>query len=220
MKYQVLMNDFRSDAVPDFLYAIVNTEFKIGSDGKPEASKHSFPYYLKNDQCPDQLFLVCEKSDENLGFDYYKLGSAHIISDTFLELVKALKMNTFISKKLTAVSTDNTILRTDLNYVYFIISENFVDEELSKLEEDRFGNTIPHILCLNDNAAKYDIFTIEKTLLSGYIFLSESAAAKISDNGSFAGIKIIEIENAFRTHCIDYNYSIELSRKPIKRKIP
>ncbi len=220
MKYYVLMNNFLTAATPEFIYGVIDTERRVKVNGVLEGSKKSFPYYLKDTQCPDQLFLLCEKTHDELSFDYYKLGSAHIISDRFFNLLKSLKSSKYLAKKLTAVSIENdATIRSDLNYVYFIDDINFIDEELSKLEDDKFGNIIPHTLAINSHASKYDFFSINKTLLSGYIFLTELTATKIS-NAPLDGIKIVDLKDAFKHHCADYHYDIELSRKPTKKKLP
>lgn len=220
MKYDVLMNDFQSPLVPEFLYGIIDTQKRLDANGELQGSPYSFPYYLKDDRCPAHLLLICEASDENLSFDYYKIGMGHIVSDKFLQVINALNCSQYISKKLIAIYAKEDIpIRSDLNYIYFLNNELLIDEASSKLEEDKFGNLIPHTLSLNGNASSYDVFTINKTLLSGYLILSNVAKDVISKS-SLEGIKTITLDNAFKHHCNDYHYDLELSRKPQKKRIP
>lgn len=216
----MLMSDFQSNSVPEFLYGIIDTQKRINSKGELQGSTHSFPYYLKDSQCPEQLFLLCENDDEKLGFDYYKFGMGHIVSEKFFGIIRNLNCSNYIAKKLTAlVAKNDRIIRSDLHYIYFPHHESFIDEATSKLEEDKFGNLIPNTLILNANASLYDVFTINKTLLAGYIFLSEHSGNLIS-KAALNGIKIVELENAFKHHCKDYHYDVELSKKAVKKKLP
>ncbi|MBD2823004.1 hypothetical protein ID852_20575, partial [Xenorhabdus sp. 42] len=178
------------------------------------------PYYMKDPECPSKLFLLCGRNAGALKFNYYKDGHGHIMSDSFLELLESFRITDFFHKKLLATSIkDGKIIRDDFNYIYLTQKDNFLDLEKSELEEDRFGSLMPHKLAFNETALNYDVFSIDRTLLSGYIFLSEIAAEKI-ENKKIAGLKLIKLDNAFREYDIDYGYDIENSRKRIKRKLP
>lgn len=214
------MNDFEADSVPEFLYGVIDTEKRLSSTGDLQGSPYSFPYYLKSDECPEQLLLICEHTEASLHFDYYKMGMGHLASDKLLGLINNLRCSKYISKKLIALNVKgDQPIRLDLNYIYFLNNESLIDEDASKFEEDKFGNLMPHSLNLNNDASAYDIFTINKTLLSGYMILSSVAADMILES-SLAGVKIVALEDAFKHHCEDYHYDIELSKKPKKRKIP
>lgn len=220
MNNYVLMNDYQSKSTPAFLRGIIDTHKRMNPEGELQGSPYSFPYYLKDPQCPDQLLLICEDTDEKLDFDYYKFGMGHIVSDELIAAIKGLNCSKYICKKLIAVSAkSDTVIRSDLNLLYFLNDVSFINENGSKLEEDKFGNQIPHLLTLSNNASTYDIFTINKTLLAGYLFLSEPASRLISQR-AFAAIKIVSLEDAFKHHCRDHHYDVDLSKKPTRKKLP
>jgi hypothetical protein len=220
MNTYVLMSNFQSNSVPPFLYGVIDTQKRPKKNGELPGSPHSFPYYLKDEACPEQLLLLCENENQNLDFDYYKFGMGHIISDKFFDIIKNTNSSEYFFRKLIAIRAENdAIIRSDFNYVYFPNNQQFIDDAASTLVEDKFGNVVPQSLVLNSNITTYDIFTIHKTLLSGYLFLSPRAADLISGE-SLNGIKIVDLNNAFKHHCADYHYDIELSKKPTKKKLP
>ncbi len=220
MNYYVLMNDYKSPSIPRYLHAIIDIKKQVNDKWNYEGSKYSFPYYMKDPECPDELFLLCNKNIGALKFNYYKHGRAHIMSDYLLEFLKSFTTGNFICKKLLATSIkDGRVIRDDINYVHFTNKEYFLDLEKSELEEDRFGGIIPHKLVFNENVLDYDVFSINKTLLSGYIFLSEIATEKFKEKG-IKGLKLVNLDEAFKEYSIDYRYDIESSKKRVKRKLP
>ncbi|WP_422615367.1 Imm43 family immunity protein [Photorhabdus luminescens] len=48
------------------------------------------------------------------------------------------------------------------------------------MEKDKYGSLIPHKLSFHNESLNYDIFSIRTTLLSGFIFISEKVANKLS----------------------------------------
>ncbi|PHM55865.1 Imm43 family immunity protein [Xenorhabdus sp. KK7.4] len=220
MNYYVLMNDYKSSLIPRYLHAIVDTNKQVNENWDYEGSKHSFPYYMKDPKCPNELFLLCGQNIGALKFNYYKDGHGHIMSDSFLELLTSFRITDFFHRKLLATAINNgEIIRNDMNYMYLTQKDNLLDLEKSELEEDRFGSLMPHKLVFNENVLNYDVFSIDRTLLSGYIFLSEIAAEKLKKE-RIAGLKLIKSDDAFKEYDIDYGYDIGSSRKRVKRKLP
>lgn len=185
MTYYVIMNDYASSVMPKYLHAIVDVKKQVNEDWEYEGSEYSFPYYLTDASCPDGLFLLCNKSIGSLKFDYYNHSRAHIFSDVFKNLIYNKRSIHYISKKLSAISIkDGSVLRNDLNYVYFPCGNELLDLNLSELEEDRFGDLIPHKLVFSPLASNYDVFSIRKSLLGGYIFVSDNLASEIKSKKS------------------------------------
>ncbi|MCW7550941.1 Imm43 family immunity protein [Photorhabdus sp. APURE] len=219
MNYYILMNDYTSSIMPRYLHAIVDTKKQVNNNWDYNGSEYSFPYYMKEPECPNQLFLLCNKDIGALKFNYYNHGASHIASDNFIDLFSDLKICEVISKKLIATSIkDGNTLRDDFNYMYFIGDDTFLDSNRSELEEDRLGSLIPHKLTIN-NPYCIDVFTLRSTLLADFLFLSEYAA-EILVKKKVSGVKIIKLDDAFKNYCIDYGYDIERKRKKIKKKLP
>ncbi|MDC9623800.1 Imm43 family immunity protein [Xenorhabdus sp. XENO-7] len=220
MNYYMLMNDYKSSLIPRYLHAIVDIKKQVNENWDYEGSDYSFPYDMEQPDCPEQLFLLCNRNIGALKFNYYRYSRAHIMSDSFFEFLKSFRMSDFFCKKLLATSIkDGEIIRDDLNYMYFTNNNDFLDLDKSKLEEDRYRGVIPHKLVFNEKVLNYDIFSITGTLLSGHIFLSEMAAEKFFKK-KIAGLKLIKLDNSFKEYCLDYGYDIELNRKRVKKKLP
>ncbi|MCC8381408.1 Imm43 family immunity protein [Xenorhabdus sp. PB30.3] len=219
MNYYVLMNDYKSSLIPRYLHALVDTKKQVNENWDYEGSDYSFPYYMKNSECPNSLFLLCNRNAGALKFNYYFHGSGHIASDKFIDLFSGLKTSKIISKRLIATSIkDGSIIRDDLNYLYFIGSDDFLDLKNSELEEDRSGSLMPHKLTIN-NPSNIDAFTIQSTLLADFLILSEPAVERLLKM-KISGLKIVHIDEAFKNYCLDYGYDIGSSRKRVKRKLP
>ncbi|MDG0803642.1 Imm43 family immunity protein [Pectobacterium polaris] len=216
--YYVLMNDYSSSLIPKYLHALVDTEKQVSDNWEYEGSKYSFPNYILDDSCPDDLFLLCRRNIGALKFNYYNHGMGHIMSDAFFEKINGFNTSRFVAKNITAVSIkDGATLRSDLKYVYFIGDNELIDTSGSKLEEDRRGNLVPYDLKFNGGVDKYDIFSISKTLLHHFLFVSESVADLAS---KIKGIKVIPMDKALDNYCIDYRYDLLGNKKITKRKLP
>ncbi|CDG96433.1 Imm43 family immunity protein [Xenorhabdus bovienii] len=219
MNYYVLMNDYKSSLIPRYLHALVDTKKQVNENWDYEGSDYSFPYYMKELECPDSLFLLCNRNVGALNFNYYFHGSGHIASNKFIDLFNDLKTCEIISKNLIATSIkDGSVIRDDFNYLYFIGNDDFLDLNNSELEEDRSGSLMPHKLIIN-NPSNIDVFTIRSTLLADFLIFSESAVEKFLKM-KISGVKIVPLDEAFKNYCLDYGYDIGSSRKRVKRKLP
>ncbi|MDE8744661.1 Imm43 family immunity protein [Pectobacterium polaris] len=216
--YYVLMNDYSSSLIPRYLHALIDTKKQVNEKWEYEGSKHSFPYYIKDVNCPDDLFLLCRNNIGALKFSFYHHGVAQIVSNELFDIINNAKASNFHSRKLIATSIkDGGVLRSDLRYIYFSGEEQLIDFSKSKLEEDRIGSLVPYDLIFHDSAFDYDIFSINKTLLAGFLFVSESVADLAS---KIKGIKVIPIDKALDNYCIDYKYDLEGNKKRVRKKLP
>ena len=216
--YYVLMNDYESSLIPRYLNGIIDSVKQVSDTWDYESSKYSFPYDMRKDDCPDKLFLLCKGNVGALKLSFYHHGVAQIVSGEISRLIKNIKTSTHYFRELVATSIkDGHVLRDDMAYYYFSGQEGFIDFSRSKLEEDKLGNLIPHNLVLFDKTQDYDIFSINETLLAGFLFVSESVAECFSN---VKGIKVVSIDDALEHYCIDYKYDIESNRKVKKRKLP
>ncbi|WP_246871314.1 Imm43 family immunity protein [Dickeya zeae] len=216
--YYILMNDYSSSLIPRYLNAIVDTRKQVNESWDYESAKNSFPYYMKDSSCPDDLFLLCRNNIGALKFSFYHHGVSQIISNEFLNIIKNIKASRYYSRRLVATSIkDGSVLRDDLSYIYFSGEEKFIDFSNSKLEEDKFGNLIPYDFVFHDSVSDYDVFSVNDTLLAGFLFVSESMANLVS---KVKGIKIVPLDKALDDYCIDYKYDLESNRKPIRKKLP
>lgn len=216
--YYVLMNDYGSSLVPRYLQAIIDTVKQVNEKWEYEGSKYSFPYFMKERECPENLFLLCRSTIGKLSFSFYHHGVAQILSDDFSELIESSRKSKHYSRNMTATSIkDGEVLRDDLRYYHFSGEEGFIDFSKSKIEEDKIGNLIPYNLVFNDNSLNYDVFSINDTLLAGFLFVSESIAELSS---KIKGVKVVPLDKALEVYCVDYKYDLDSNRKKIKKKLP
>ncbi|MCW7764664.1 Imm43 family immunity protein [Photorhabdus luminescens] len=146
-----------------------------------EGSRYNMPYYLLDTECPNTLYLLCNKNIGKLGFNYYQHNMAHILSDRFFDIINEFKLSVHVLKKLIATSIkDGETINSSLNYLFFTDKALFLNEKNSILEKDKDGNLIPHKLSFHNESLNYDIFSIRTTLLAGFIFISEKVDNKLS----------------------------------------
>ncbi|WP_420875370.1 Imm43 family immunity protein, partial [Photorhabdus aegyptia] len=65
---------------------------QVNNNWDYNGSEYSFPYYMKEPECPNKLFLLCNKNIGSLRFNYYNHGANHIVSDNFIDLFSNLKI--------------------------------------------------------------------------------------------------------------------------------
>lgn len=216
--YYVLMNDYGSSLIPRYLNGIIDSVKQVSDTWDYENSKYSFPYDMRKKDCPDKLFLLCKGNVGALKFPFYHHGVAQIVSGEISKLIKTKKTSYHYSRELVATSIkDGHILRDDMGYYYFSGQEGFIDFSRSKLDEDKLGSLIPYSLVLFDKAQDYDIFSINETLLAGFLFVSGSVVDYFYN---VKGIKVVSINDALEHYCIDYKYDIESNRKAKKKTLP
>ncbi|WP_225816813.1 Imm43 family immunity protein [Photorhabdus antumapuensis] len=104
MNYYVLMSVYNSSLMPRYLHAIVDTEKQINEKWDYEGSRHNIPDYLLDTECPNTLYLLCNKNIGKLGFNYYQHNMAHILSDRFLDIINEFKLSVHVLKKLISTS--------------------------------------------------------------------------------------------------------------------
>lgn len=214
----VLMNDYNSSLVPRYLNGIIDSRKQISDKWEYESSKYSFPYDMKGSECPGKLFLLCKGNIGSLAFSFYHHGVAQIVSSDVSDFIKSKTASHHYSRSLAATSIkDGHILRDNLHYYYFSGKDKFIDFSQSSLEEDKVGNLIPHNLVLFDKCQDYDLFTIDETLLAGFLFVSESSAEYFRN---IKGIKVVAVQDALKHYCIDYKYDITNNRKMVRKKLP
>lgn len=219
MSYYVMMNDFDSSLMPRNLQAIIDDKKQNNENWSYEASRHSFPYYIENQSCPENIFLLCDKNVGALKFHYYKKDYGHLMSRELFALISEFKCSDFYHRSITATSIkDGAIIRDYLKYLYFK-GDDLLDEKKSRLEEDKFGDYIPHDIVFNPNVKEYDIFSIRETLLGGFIFVKEDVKNSIENKG-LKGIKFVMLKDAMGVYSKDYFYEFELNRKKTIRKLP
>lgn len=219
MCYYVIMNDFKSTLMPRNLQGIVDEKLKIDVNWEVEGSDFSFPYRIKDDACPEHIFLLCNKDVGALKFDYYKKDFGHLIDKSLFSIFENYNHNVFFDRDITPVSIGNgQILRDDFKYVYFS-GDNVIDEEKSILEEDKFGDIIPFKIEFKDDALAYDILSFSDTLLGGFIIIKQEVKEAI-EKKRFRGLKFVRLENALDVFCEDYFYEIDSNRKRKRNKLP
>ncbi|MFC6119467.1 Imm43 family immunity protein [Citrobacter bitternis] len=178
------MNDFKSTLMPRNLQGIVDEKLKIDVNWEVEGSDFSFPYRIKDNACPEHIFLLCNKDVGALKFDYYKKDFGHLIDKSLFSIFENYNHNVFFDRDITPVSIGNgQILRDDFKYVYFP-GDNVIDEEKSILEEDKFGDIIPFKIEFKDDALAYDILSFSDTLLGGFIIIKQEVKEAIEKKGS------------------------------------
>ncbi|AWK40320.1 hypothetical protein AA106_21020 [Photorhabdus laumondii subsp. laumondii] len=220
MNYYVLMNDYNSSLMPRYLHAIVDTENQINEKWDYEGSRHDIPYYLLDKECPNTLYLLCNKNIGKLWFNYYQHNMAHILSDRFFDIINEFKLSDHVLKKLIATSIkDGKTINNSLNYLFFTDKELFLNEKYSILEKDKYGNLIPHKLSFHNESLNYDIFSIRTTLLAGFIFISEKVANRLIKE-NIKRIKLIKLDEVLNHYCVDFKYDIKANVKKGKIKLP
>lgn len=216
--YYAIMNDFKSSLMPKYLHALIDDKQQVNSTWEYDSSAHSYPEYLADPECPESIYLLCRKDVGALRFSYYNHGMGHIISDAVYNLFDRFNKSGFYSRKLVATSIGNgEVLRSDLSYIYFGGTEELIDINASKIEEDKRGRKIPYNLSFNEKARGYDIFTIRETVLSGFLFVSSVVASELE---SVKGIKLVPQDKVLMNYCSDYGYDIEENKKRPNRKLP
>lgn len=216
--FYLMMNDYNSSVIPRYLHALIDYRKQINCDWDYESSDQSFPEFMLDGSCPDSLFLLCRKGAGALKFDYYKHGAGHIVSNKLFDVIKKLKMSHYIVKKLVATSIkDGAIIRDDLNYIYFVGGERFINVDSSSLEEDKRGNIIPGNLVFNSTANEYDVLSIIKTLFHNFIFVNEVGLGSLKN---FKGIKFVPTGDALNEYCKDYRYDLQGNKKLKKIILP
>ncbi|MEN0627589.1 Imm43 family immunity protein [Phytobacter ursingii] len=219
MCYYVIMNDFKSTLIPRNLQGIVDEKLKIDENWEVEGSDFSFPYRIKDDACPEHIFLLCNKDVGALKFDYYKKDFGHLIDKSLFSIFENYNHNVFFDRDITPVSIGNgQILCDDFKYVYFP-GDNVIDKEKSILEEDKFGDIIPFKIEFKDDALAYDILSFSDTLLGGFIIIKQEVKEAI-EKKRFRGLKFVRLENALDVFCEDYFYEIDSNRKRKRNKLP
>ncbi len=112
--------------MPRYLHAIVDTEKKINEKWDYEGSRHNMPYYLLDKECPNTLYLLCNKNIGKLGFNYHQHNMAHILSDRFLDIINEFKLSVHVLKKLIATSIkDGKTINSSLNYLFLLTRRYF-----------------------------------------------------------------------------------------------
>ena len=96
MCYYVIMNDFKSTLMPRNLQGIVDEKLKIDVNWEVEGSDFSFPYRIKDDACPEHIFLLCNKDVGALKFDYYKKDFGHLIDKSLFSIFENYNHNFFL----------------------------------------------------------------------------------------------------------------------------
>ncbi|WP_256125365.1 Imm43 family immunity protein [Photorhabdus luminescens] len=98
------MNDYNSSLMPRYPHAIVDTEKKINEKWDYEGSRHDMPYYLLDKECPNTLYLLCNKNIGKLGFNYYQHNMDCVLSDRFFYIINEFKLSVSVLKKLISTS--------------------------------------------------------------------------------------------------------------------
>ncbi|MCG8711023.1 hypothetical protein JHU04_004361 [Brenneria sp. 4F2] len=218
LMYYILMNDYGSSLIPRYLHVIVDFKKQVNDKWEYESSKESFPNYMLESTCPNTLYLLCRKDVGALKFSYYNHGMGHIMSKDFFEKINSIETSHFVAKDMIATSIkDGSVLRDDLKYVYFLGNEDFIDISKSKLEEDKRGNLVPYDISFNKSVTKYGLFSINKTLLHHFLFLSELSVDVFS---KVNGLKIVPLNSALNNYCSDYGYDLEGNKKRVRKKLP
>jgi len=85
----------------------------------------------------------------------------------------------------------------------------FYDEEHSIFEREKDGSIIPTgDIVLTKNVEAYDFFQLIDTYYLGrYIIVNEKIKEKV-EASEIKGVKVIPLNDAFKTHCKDYRVSI------------
>lgn len=216
--YYAIMNNYASSLIPRYLRALVDDKLQVNAAWDYDASAHSYPYYVADPDCPEEIFLLCRKDVGALRFSYYNHGRAHIISDELSRLLASLRVSQGWSKRLIATSIGTgEVLRSDLHYLYLIGDDEVIDREASGIEEDRRGMSVPLTLAFNEKAREYDVFTIRKTVLGGFLFVS---ADVVSQFEKLRGVKIVPADELLAHYCKDYRYDLQDNKKVVKRRLP
>lgn len=219
MSYYVIMNDFESTLTPRNLQGMVDEKPQINENWEIEGSTFPFPYRITDDECPDRIFLLCNKNVGALKFDYYKKDFGHFMDKSLFSVFENYNHSFLFDRNITPVSIGNgQVLRDDFKYVYFP-NNDVIDEENSILEEDKFGDVIPFKIEFKDDALEYDILSFRDTLLGGFIIIKQEVKETIEKKG-FRGLKFVRLENALDVFCEDYFYEIDSNRKRKNNKLP
>lgn len=216
--FYAVMNNYSSSLIPRYLHALVDDKLQVNASWDYDSSAHSYPYYMADPECPDELYLLCRKNVGALRFSYYNHGVGHIISDDLQRLLASLRVSRGYTKRLIATSIGNgEVLRSDLHYLWLVGDEGLIDIERSRIEEDRRGMQVPLSLTFNDKARDYDVFTIRGTVLGGFLFVS---ADVVSQFEKLRGVKIVPADELLAHYCKDYRYDLQANKKKPKPKLP
>ncbi|MBC3215117.1 Imm43 family immunity protein [Serratia fonticola] len=209
----LVMNDYNENE--RFLKGV----FDVVKTYPVKESKYYFPYYLEDENCPDDVFLNLEE-DKEISFDYRK-EQGHIFSSNLWELMSKFRMPEKYIKNL-SISCCGESIASDKTYKYvFFPPHDFIDYKESMLLDVTRGSLVPNkIIFKNSSLNDYDVFQLSSKIVIGLrLVINEDVKLSIENNG-FTGFKIVPLEQALAEYCKDYSFDPNRVLKKVKAKLP
>ncbi|MEX2951071.1 Imm43 family immunity protein [Serratia fonticola] len=212
-KLYLVMNDYNENE--RFLKGV----FDIKKTYPVKESKYDFPYYIEDENCPDNIYLNLEE-DKEISFDYRK-DQGHVFSSNLWELISKFRMPEKYIKNL-SISCCGESVTSDKKYKYvFFPAHDFINYKESVLLDVTRGSLVPNKIIFNESSLNdYDIFQLGSKVVIGLrLVINESVKLAIEKNG-FTGFKIIPLGQALAEYCKDYNFEPNGVLKRNKAKLP
>ncbi|WP_447869880.1 Imm43 family immunity protein [Serratia fonticola] len=209
----LVMNDYKENE--RFFKGV----FDINKTYPVKESKYDFPYYIEDENCPDDIFLNLEE-DKEISFDYRK-EQGHIFSSNLWEIISEFRMPEKYIKNL-SISCCGESIASDKTYKYvFFPPHDFIDYKESMLLDVTRGSLVPNkIIFKNSSLNDYDVFQLSSKIVIGLrLVINEDVKLSIENNG-FTGFKIVPLEQALAEYCKDYSFDPNRVLKKVKAKLP
>lgn len=212
-KLYLIMNDYNE--TERYLKGV----FDVNKTYPVKASKYDFPYYIEDENCPDDVFLNLEE-DKEISFDYRK-EQGHIFSSAFCGVISKFRMPNRYIKKL-SICCGGESVSADKKYKYvFFPPHDFINYKESILLDVTRGSLVPNKIIFNENSlSDYDVFQLSSKVVIGLrLVINEDVKLSIEKNG-FTGFKIVPLEQALSEYCKDYYFEPNRVLKKVKAKLP
>lgn len=227
-EYFILMNDWHEEYQKKFYSGIL--DIVCGNSFPINGSEISFPYDVNLIQ-GNIVYWNFNKS-ERLSFDY-RCDKGHIISGRLMSILNEFSFSPHYKKKL-SIWMEGGEVSCDYTYISFKrgtwekgvqLDPDFIfyDRDNSSFELNERGGIVPTgNISLTTNANKYDVFELlDTTYLSNFIIVNSKVKCKIeSKNESIQGVKLIPLDEAFKTYCSDHNISLDRLLPKVNKKRP
>lgn len=103
--------------------------FDIKKTYPVKESKYDFPYYIEDENCPDDIFLNLEE-DKEISFDYRK-EQGHIFSSNLWEIISKFRMPEKYIKNYPSLAVVRVLLRIrDINMYFSRLMTSLITKNL------------------------------------------------------------------------------------------
>ncbi|GAS74960.1 hypothetical protein NGUA41_02138 [Salmonella enterica] len=215
MNFYILMNDYSQPSTLIFLHGIFDTIVT----NPPAPSKHNFPYYLADKECPATI-IINMTENQPIEFDY-RHNQGYIVSEDFLFILQEAITPPFFIKKLSFYFSGEIKETSDKKYfLLYFPSNKFIDYKKSLFFNIESGSKIPRKISFIDEASHYDIFELDSSIRYGCRLVVNDKFKNKLENSGLHGFKIVPVDDALQHYCKDYRFDLNSAIKKERRKLP